>query len=82
MSPIRLEVALHYYYNPTDFRNGDFSAPAVREAIDDFLRWEVLRENESHPIGRESVYVIGERGRAFVEALCAVRLPVKKWVMP
>lgn len=29
MSPLEIEILLHYYYCPGDYQDGDFSAPAA-----------------------------------------------------
>lgn len=42
MSPLQIEILMHYYTRSTDYRNGDFAAPAVRESIDYFRRVGIL----------------------------------------
>lgn len=37
MTPLELSILLHYYGCADDFRNGDFSAPAVSAAFETFL---------------------------------------------
>jgi len=36
MTPLQLQILIHYAYSAEDYRQGDFSATAVREAIDLF----------------------------------------------
>lgn len=81
MTPLKIEMLLHYYCRPDDYRGGDFTAPAVNEALDDFLRDELIEHSE-HQAANPAHYVITERGRVYVEALSAVQLPERRWVMP
>lgn len=53
----------------------------MREAIDWMTRAELLRMRSSEDYSG-GVYLIHERGRAFVEALCKMPLPEQRWVMP
>lgn len=81
MTPLEINIMLHYYYSPDDFRNGDFSAPAVRCAIDRFkgelgLLTADTQENSSR------YYKPTERGEVYIRALMELPLPVQTWVMP
>jgi hypothetical protein len=83
MSPLEIEILLHYYCLPTDYRDGDFSAPAVKNAIERFRdELNLLEPTQSMDVYHDPHYRITERGRVFVEALCNMPLPVKQWVMP
>ena len=83
MSPLEIEILLHYYCCPTDYRDGDFSAPAVQDAIERFRdEINLLEPTQSMDVYHDPHYRITERGRVFVEALCNMPLPVKTWVMP
>lgn len=81
MSPLQLEILLHYYACANDFRDGDFTAPAVSEAIEDFRCKDGLLcaggDGNHGP-----TYQLTPRGRVFVDALCALPLPEQVWVMP
>lgn len=44
MTPLQIEIVLHYYVRPTDYRDGDFTAPAVSQALDHFKRAGVLKD--------------------------------------
>lgn len=79
MSPLELQILLHYRCCARDFRNGDFTAPAVREAIDWFKGDAELLERDGAQ-GAERCYRLSERGTVFVEVLCNTKLPEKKWV--
>lgn len=85
MTPLQIDILLHYYGAASDYRDGDFSAPAVRDAIEGFERDQLLvpaKARDGFAAERGQVYVIAERGRVYVEALCDVPLPERRWVMP
>ena len=79
MTPLELSILIHYRGCANDFRDGDFSAPAVREAINRFRDVLKLLELADDPI---NAYILTERGRVFVDALCEIPLPIQAWVMP
>lgn len=80
MTPLQIEMLLHYYSRADDYRDGDFSAPAVREALEGFKRDELLEEDKADT--PRTCYVITERGRVYIEAIRAIPLPERRWVMP
>lgn len=80
MTPLELQIVIHYYVRADDFPRGDF--PAVREAIDWMTRAGLLRKRGDGDEAGESTYLIDARGRAFVEALCQAPLPEQRWVVP
>src|SRR3990167_7355510 len=83
MSPLEIEILLHYYYCQGDYQDGDFSAPAVKNAIERFRdEYNLVEPTQSMDVYHDPHYRITERGRVFVEALCNMPLPVKTWVMP
>lgn len=85
MTPLRLSIALHYHYATTDFLDGDFTAPAVGEAMSEFLRQGLLKEAPSPQQGQTAMpaeWVATERLTVFVKALTEIPLPVQAWVMP
>ncbi len=76
MTPLQIEILLHYYKGAGDYRGGAFSFPAVREAIDKFSLIDGLLETvEKGPLKIITGYRITKRGEAFIERLCAVPLP-------
>jgi hypothetical protein len=77
MTPLELTMALHYYYSTTDFRDGDFSAPAVRDAIEKFKKDNLITANSDN--SKDSIYVATERLDVFVEKLCETPLPQLSW---
>ncbi len=81
MSPLQIEIMLHYHTRLGDYRDGDFDAPAVRDAMEDFVTVGLLRRTDN-PIPATPIYEATEATHVYVKALCAVPLPVKRWVMP
>lgn len=82
MTPLELSILLHYRGAMTDFRDGDFSAPAVREAIDwfrDTAGMLVKTNGDPHDC---AAYRLTAKGEFFVDQLCAMPLPVRIYVMP
>ena len=81
MTPLQLMILLHYFACANDFRDGDFSAPAVRDYINDFRDNLGLLTSENRT-NNSACYAITERGRVFVEHLLSQPLPVQVWAMP
>jgi hypothetical protein len=86
MSPLQIEIVLHYYYSPEDWRDGEWN-DELREMIRDLAETMALIEIDprSHPIGlgyRPGTYRITERGRVYVEALKAMPIPIQTWHVP
>ena len=87
MTLLEIDFVLHVYTTPTNYRDGDYSAPAVRETIDRFLKEGVIRPHEKRPdidasAKYDRYFEITERGEAYVAMLKSVPLPICKWVMP
>lgn len=81
MTPLQIEIMLHYYSHGGDFRNRDFSSPSVHEAVDFFLGIEMLAKTDFDAATKPYLRIT-PKGTVFVDALCAVPLPVKQWVIP
>lgn len=81
MTPFELSILIHYHVSPTDFRDGDFQAPALREVIDNFAKSGFLRLSMNDETA-SSIYRATEKTNVFVEALCAVPEPVQQWIIP
>ncbi len=75
MSPLEVSILIHYHCFPGDFRDGDFSAPAVREAIDYFVAQGMLRT----PTHRRTYYEATDGCSMYVKQICSVPLPSLKW---
>lgn len=80
-TPLEMQILLHYYYSPEDYRQGDYSAPAVRQAINSFRDELGLIREKSERDGY-GLYEITERGRVLVDAALETPLPVQVWVIP
>ena len=77
MTPLLIEIMLHYHCRADDYRDGDFRAPAVREGID-WLRDDAkMIEHQSGD--RTNMYRLTERGKAYVEYLQMIPLPTASW---
>jgi len=80
MTPLEIEILMHYYTRGLDYRNGDFTGPAVRDAIDRFVDLGLLYAGED----TEGPEYIGNRKAlaVYVNAICSVPLPVLTWAIP
>lgn len=74
MTPLFIDMAIHYHCTPGDYRDGDFSAPAVRELID-WMRDEGLIEHKDGGGYRGT-----DRLAAYVTKLCTIDLPELRWI--
>lgn len=84
MTPLHLDICLHYYSRANQYRDGDFSAPAVRDALG-YLCCEGLLMPDPpghHSSVRPNKYARTERLAAFVSLLLKTPLPVRKWADP
>ena len=79
MTPLQIEILSHYHCCTTDYRDGDFSAPAVRGAIDAFRDEYGLLEADG---GSRRTYRTTERAEAYLAHLMSVPLPVAVWTIP
>lgn len=79
MTPLQIEILLHYYCHGNDYRDGDFSAPAVREAIDVFKEIKML-EQDTDPRSPRT-YRATPRCNYYVEYLCRIPLPEQSWTI-
>ena len=87
MSPLRLEILLHYYHGDEhrggDFVSDDFSDEAVSGVLETFCTPSVhMLEKVTPTEDDERSYRLTPRGEAFVKHICAVPLPSwKGWVV-
>lgn len=75
MSILEISIILHYWCSPKQYKNMD--APAVIQAIDNFVKHGILLERpESTKCNR--MYCINEPlARPYIDAVTSVPLPVK-----
>jgi len=79
MSLLEIEIILHYSYSPDDYRDGNFSAPVVRKAIQMFCDNDMLvRNDEQH----QQKFSITPKGQFYVEAILNVKMPVEMYRIP
>ncbi len=77
MSPLQINILLHYHAHVDDYCGKHFSS-AAKEFIEEFLRNGMLRENtKSDQYSR--LYELSDRGKAYVRALMEVPLPQCVW---
>jgi hypothetical protein len=81
-TPLQLQILLHYYCSAADFRDGDFSAPAVRHTIDWFRDSEQLLRAIPPSEAVHGMYAITERGRCLIDHILETPAPVQMWVIP
>lgn len=87
MTPLEIDIMLHYYSCANDWRNGDHTAPICKETFGWFLDQDLLKCSNFHVERFEdgtlkARYEVTERGRAYVEALKQVPLPTQIWAVP
>jgi len=85
MTPLELGILLHYYVSGEDYRQGDFSAPAVSETVERFLRSGMLRERteaEKQVMNIDQIYTTTERADTYILAVLQTPLPVQIWTIP
>lgn len=80
MSPLEINILLHYHCSSVDYRDGDFSAPAVRDSIDAFKGDLGLLEPDNSEWQR--TYKLTPKAAAWIEAICNLPLPVCTWTIP
>src|SRR5690242_7253385 len=85
MTPLEIEILFHYQCRAGDYRWGDFSAPAVRAAIDSF-KGELgrLELNDGAEKSRDDfrTYRLTERAQVYIRHICGQPLPEQRWQMP
>ena len=79
MTPLQIEIALHYHCCPGDYDPERLDAPAVKEALEGFVECGLLRRSTRSGQFYEGV---NTPLTMYVEALCKVQLPELKWVQP
>lgn len=78
MTPLHLELMLHYYACREKFPREH--APAVVSYTAELIEQGLLRETGG-PLD-EARYCATEKGRAYVIALCRMPMPLATWIMP
>ena len=83
-TPKEIEVILHYHVCPEKHPRHD--APTVREAREFYLREGLIEpitvDGKIHPTVEYGRFITTEKGRKYVEMLCATPFPVTKYIDP
>lgn len=83
MTPLQIEILLHYWYRTNQYRDGDFSAPAVKEALEMFVRHDILTTSVISQVERKPKYEADREAlQAYITALTNVPLPRRTWIVP
>lgn len=82
MTPLHIQIMLHYYCRTDPYAQKEpehAKSPAVKHYISQLLLADMLT-----PSNCENVFVVTEKGKAYIDALKAVKEPVGKtiWVQP
>ena len=77
MTPLGIEILMHYCTRGVDFERMD--APACRDTIANFVKLGLL--SKEAPCDRLPIYFATDGARLYLETLCKVPLPVRKWVI-
>jgi len=72
MTPLAIEIMLHYHTRSDDFRDGDFSA-VVREIMDQLILKDEMLKRRVQPCG--PVFELTSKGKAYVAMLTNMPLP-------
>jgi hypothetical protein len=82
MTPLELEIAIHYATKAGGYREGDFLSKSVMEAI----RWLETQGMIEEPCGTQGPgpkkYQATDKLKFFVDHLCTIPLPVCSWAIP
>lgn len=79
MTPNEIEVLLHYHTSPSVHPRID--APAVRGAIEGFLKNGIFRCGENdRGLLVKALYETTDKGNALVQMLCNTPYPTQQWV--
>lgn len=82
MTPLMIQILIHYYCTNVDFPN--LNAPAVQDAIGYFVRIGLLydRTKDDKITGDAEYQPNREALAVYICALELVPLPVQKWIIP
>ena len=82
MTPFELDILLHYYSRADDHPVMFDNPPIWPQTRDHFKAEELLGERPADKRHGDALYYLTERGKAYIEAVLALPLPVQVWVMP
>lgn len=93
MSPLEIKVLLHVYALVRDYRDensiNNSQLKGITDILEEFAKKDLVAKRcddcewrAGNPKERASQYRVTEKGSAMVEHLCAVEIPICKWVQP
>lgn len=77
MSPLQIEIMLHYHCQSGDHELFRSNKSAWSRFGEDLVRADLLRKADPHE-GREEKFTITPKGRAYIEKLCSIPPPKEK----
>lgn len=79
MTPLHIQIAIHYHVSRGPYAHGTphGNSTATNNFTDELYRAGLLRWNEE-----QQCFEGTEACKVWVNALCAVPLPVQQWVIP
>jgi hypothetical protein len=80
MTPLEINMLLHYYTTPGQFPHHD--SPAQIDAVHGFVNQGLIRINDENPRNGDHGFVVTERGMALIDAWLRTPLPVQRWEVP
>jgi hypothetical protein len=81
MTPLQIGLMLHYYTTPRPYAEHEPAHANSGAVCEQRLALYHAGMLETHS-GAVSGYRVTEKGEAYVKALCAVQVPICKWVQP
>ena len=80
MSPLQIRLLLHHYLCPESPE--DYFPEPITKGIEDLISWQLLQpcKPDSQYPGRK--HKCTDKALVYIEALLALPLPERKWVMP
>lgn len=78
MTPFELDILLHYYARADQHRVVRENPPIWERTKVDMIKEELLKPSSF----AAETFEIGERGKAYIEHILSIPLPVKQWVIP
>lgn len=79
MTPLQVEILLHYWYCPDDFKLHSEGNAGKKKFCEELVRLGILSKASK---GTNFYEANMEALRPYVEAVLAVPLPVQVWVVP
>lgn len=73
MTPLKIEILLHYHYSTEDFQD----SPAAQTAINEFVKLGILQRQ----LMSSKIKPVREALDLYIKELLAVKLPTQKWVI-